>query len=743
MNTLEFAEGHRPMLVGLLALCVAPVVLAEAVYTRQPAGLILEWESAALNENLLANSVERLLVVLYNTKNLPLFEYTGATGRPVETILRENRLFLGAHFPVGVDSVLCDLNPTVCSRAREPAPREKLKDFGAHVGGYVPTRGRWTNSEKTESLVLPKLVFEKYTTLESVPVGSNQSIDALARRYDADCSRWRLSCEDLIKRLNPHLVYRELQLKGSLTAAVPVTGLRAQLSLVSAEASSVASAVSAIDQLRAEPHTSVQVPSGLQFAPRWTEQVQGIVVLDAGVKALRSNISSVGKARANSADVETRFAEQRPLFSLIKHPYSKKDVLAAELTRPIAVAVFDTWLDKDHCYLPDQIHVFSQPNQRPPPVSAAQCGDEATAPDFIKDHGTHVVGLIAASRNAKGLIGLNPFAKLIFRQIERGQMAVPNYRRAVARDLSEISILHDARVFNLSWDYKNQVGDADEIAKMMLVGLGYTSLIVTAAGNSRTNFDEHVCDQRPACLSEGKNVITVVGLNRDEGHPTLWTTADQSEGSNSSQRFHIAAIADQVLSTASGNFVGRMSGTSQAAPQVTAAASLIYSVYDSKFRTIVPELLPSRVKNRLIYTSDIFPSLLPHVFGGRLNVDRAVNVGNEILVVKDDNGGRRELVGRVTRFGNEPAFQHIRCRSSVGLETDVLKTDLRRMYFDEGTNRYITYRNQIKDDRHSPLLRDTDCALLTRSHKGEFETLEGETVSFEFRQVRDYVSAMF
>ena len=206
----------------------------------------------------------------------------------------------------------------------------------------------------------------------------------------------------------------------------------------------------------------------------------------------------------------------------------------------------------------------------------------------------------------------------------------------------------------------------------------------------------------------------------------------------------MAAVAAGVLSTTYSNHTGRMSGTSQAAPQVAAAASLIYSRFRSQFTVEQPELMPIRVKNRLIYTSDIFNNLLTKVQGGRLNVGRALDMARDYLVIKTPDGELADHHGIITGFGdfpNGPPF--IKCRRNNGTVTDIRKDDLRRMFFDEPRRKYVVFFNPA-GNRDGPLERISDCRLLTRTHVGMIESDEtGTEISFQFRDIRDYISPMF
>src|SRR5690606_735232 len=137
-------------------------------------------------------------------------------------------------------------------------------------------------------------------------------------------------------------------------------------------------------------------------------------------------------------------------------------------------------------------------------------------------------------------------------------------------------------------------------------------LIVAAAGNENRNLENEAnCRITPACFYNLPNVVTVVGIDRSPDAPRIWKK-NSAQGSNHSRKFAIAAVADHVWSTARGNKLGMTSGTSIAAPQVTAAASLVISAAEHLLASQIGELgarLPPKVvKGRLIYTADVFPT---------------------------------------------------------------------------------------------------------------------------------------
>lgn len=65
------------------------------------------------------------------------------------------------------------------------------------------------------------------------------------------------------------------------------------------------------------------------------------------------------------------------------------------------------------------------------------------------------------------------------------------------------------------------------------------------------------------------------------------------------------------------------------------------------------------------------------------------------------------------------------------------------MFYDEQRRKYVILLNSRQGNRDSPLERIHDCELDTRSNSAVMLPDDGDEVSFQFRQIRDYISAMF
>ena len=258
-----------------------------------------------------------------------------------------------------------------------------------------------------------------------------------------------------------------------------------------------------------------------------------------------------------------------------------------------AVAVLDTGVDVTHPALKDAVTVqacFSTANSTiynlsslcPGNLEVALVGNAAAGcPKEIPgcDHGTHVSGIIASrqsSYNGRAINGVAPRATIIAVQVftkindmETCRSAAPCIRSFTSDQLRA-----------LEWVYKRR-NDYKIAAVNMSLGAGYndapcddqtplTEIIerlrakgiatVIAAGND--GFYDGIA--MPACISQA---VAVAALRKDG-------TFDETY-SNMANFIRIAAPGTAVISSIPGGGFASKSGTSMAAPHVSAAFALL------------------------------------------------------------------------------------------------------------------------------------------------------------------------
>jgi hypothetical protein len=225
-----------------------------------------------------------------------------------------------------------------------------------------------------------------------------------------------------------------------------------------------------------------------------------------------------------------------------------------------------------------------------------------------EDHGTHVAGLIGARLNSPAP-GLVPSAQLFLVDATESNALYYSIDRAVSRDV---------HIFNFSFEELSNDQDLHD----GINGDWRSSLFVVAVDNYGTDLNTATTTPPLSWMEDLKSNMIGVGSSITAAGSQYvlgdWQTSKGLEvGSSYGKKYvHLIAPGHLIYSTIAGNAYGPQTGASQAAPQVTAAAALLFGGAD-----IVE---PSRIKARLIYTSDWYLQLRGKVWGGFLNVNSAV-----------------------------------------------------------------------------------------------------------------------
>lgn len=707
-------------------IAVTPLVAQEPTPTDT---LKVDWRSRAGNLNQQSADFGNLYVTLYNARSLLVRQVPYEGPSLIEDVLRAEHVFYGSYFPIGLDNVICDLNPSMCRRDLLPASTEQLAEVTGHVGGFQFSTSRWSVWDGQE-VTVPDYHFEPYSTLEETAVPDGWEAELFHADPNVNCTRWLRSCSDLVKVLNPPSLFAKAPRR---TAVLPVAGWQTTVALATDDRSTYAEL---LELTELEP-TAGFAKSSDAFAAEWSTSLTHKSTIDLTLESLDRNWVTIGRgsqkaytapdatAAADETD-EPAFADQVELLRLIAHPFADKPSLAPMYQQPVGILVLDEAFDPNHCDLPP---IDGQP------VTARPCDVRVAAPDPMADHAVHIVGLISAPRNGRGIVGLDPWARVSFARVNTLFASQTDFLLAMD---ALVTAAASAKVANLSWGADRAFGG--NTLGAAAAALNDRMLLVVAAGNEARRFHAKDCPVVPACLADRDNVITVVGLNRDAGQPALWQTNPRN-GSNSSRTFGIGAIAQDILSTVRDDSLGVMSGTSMAAPQVTAAAALIFSAAEYVFAGAIAEtggvLAPKVVKDRLLYTADIFPGLQDELSSGRLNTTRAINIVETQLLLRTEAGLPKPVGGRLIKV---PA-KDISCVLSNGEETFVPWASIRRLTFVPEVQRYLIFRQA--DGRHSPLEKVELCNLATRSPEGILVLPDDTELVFAMKNVLDYTSPLF
>jgi subtilisin family serine protease len=283
----------------------------------------------------------------------------------------------------------------------------------------------------------------------------------------------------------------------------------------------------------------------------------------------------------------------------------------------ILVGVVDTWVDASHPQLKNQFQV----NAGEIPENGIDDDNNGFVDDYygarffsdpappagektpVIEHGTHVSGIIAADPSQGAIKGIAYKAKIIQASFLNSYGSGSFSDAVKALDYVKN---RGVKVINASWGgigCSSIVGD--KMAELGAAGI----LMVVAAGNDHVDIGSVL--ESPSSFNLF-NQITVAANTPFDFLTTF---------SNFSTRLvHLTAPGEGIISTVPYGYdptgLASLSGTSMAAPFVTGAAALVWSVR--------PNATMVQVKAALLNSVDVF-SNYPLITQGRLNVKKAVD----------------------------------------------------------------------------------------------------------------------
>lgn len=599
------------------------------------------------------------------------YVYQGDTTRSLESIMRGERLVAGKYFPKEADLFVCRLNPSIC----------KMVTKGSE------SRAKWMNGP-ADKVLLPKLTFEPVIVHREYLKKAEQRLSSIVVDERGGCEQYDGACRKYVGNLN-RAPLEELEGRYEGSVLVPTLAYRTRITLTN---------------LPVAANSPASVPAANVVSE----------VLQKRPNMIRSLVPEVNfRMQGDGMDASSEGSRQK-IFELISHPFAHKaDIPSGH----ILIGVFDTWLDATHCDIASSITSYIDPGEKPPGVENGKpCGTRGNSSEPF-DHGTHVVGLLAGSMNSKSGPGMSPNARIYFVRINPQAMKSDDsvYLNHVAERLNAIYKNDRPEVVNLSFQYPFPPGRNDTF--LSAIAHNRHTLFVAAAGNyDQELLSGGLCAVRPACAGTA-NLITVASLDLSLDKPVL-------DSSNYGSAVHIAAPGKNVMSSISGGRMGTMSGTSQAAPLVAGAASLLLLQN--------PKLYPEQVKNRLIYTSDLFPSLYGRVLGGRLNVSRALAFESAQLSLVSG----QSLQGQVVNLTSSVALFDTKTRTKL----NPLWSQIRRLKYEKQANSYTMFWKPGNDEplkRSFVVPQNSKQKLLLSS-----EQTPPEITSYTLGQIDDYVAAI-
>jgi subtilisin family serine protease len=339
-----------------------------------------------------------------------------------------------------------------------------------------------------------------------------------------------------------------------------------------------------------------------------------------------------------------------------------------------------------------------------------------------------VGAVLAAGDGDHGPLGVNPSAKLVACAAFKEDFKDEPTKNA--DHITDLVMQYGPSVINMSFRYdrpdEGEDGGGQDPIETLIRSLPNT-LFVAAAGNENQR-EDGTCDIRPACFAF-PNMLSVVALDLGMDDPELLKKAGKA--SNYGANLHVGAPGLGVMSALQGNKFGCASGTSQATPLVAGAASLLFARE--------PCLQPVDVKQRLIYTGDLFDGLQDKVFGGRLNIARALDYATDVV----DLDGGRTLRGSLVRPENATVYYDPVVRPRKPRDAFELYRVL-RLQRSAASNLYTAYL-EPSDARTDgvperlvgiKVLRQSQAPLKFQPEGG------GEAVEFDVTEIRDLVSRL-
>jgi subtilisin family serine protease len=695
------------------------------------------------NHNLqeLGQELSRIYLTLYNSKRLSV-KPIETSDRVIEVILRKEGLFYGKSLPTEIDSMVCDLNSDICSRERTEATAEQRQSLTSNVSGFLPSEAKWRFELPINELWVPDVVLTKDVVWLPYDMTPSKRLAQVVVDELGGCQEFDEACQKLIVFYNPSMGRSKVfdtSFKGRLV--LPVLAVKVSTNV--ADVSEVKKPDSPEPRLKSNSLElqKVETPIGRDSYKVITNDVISKQVSvpsvpppppDQVLKQLQRNILpgisiKIFDAQAGAAVFPVDVQQSRlELNQLLSWPAQLSQLPYPPIFQGgVGVGVLDSRVDDQHCGLDYNKVTVSNRSPEPNLGLRANCNLKVAGTEDV-DHGTHVVGIIGSfypqAAAPRLPIGLDPYAQIATMEID----FVNPSSDQIASDMKRMVQERLLKVVNMSFGYLMTAQNPDlqltDALESPIAALSNATLFVAAAGNAGIN-KSYLCDIRPACF-DLPNVIAVAALDRNASEPSF-LDSNQRSHSNFGNRIHVAAIGLSVFSTLANGRLGYLSGTSQAAPQVTAIAALMFAKYAG--------MTPIEVKNRLIYCSDMMQSLEDKLFsGGRINADCAL----------DGDAGRLTLkVGGVQQKGKLDLRAILNLTDAENSDVNIPVQTLRALDYNAWNDSYTVFYN-AKNNRDSTLLRLSGLTFKDPNKLIAFTPATGHVASINVGQISQFVSSI-
>ena len=204
-------------------------------------------------------------------------------------------------------------------------------------------------------------------------------------------------------------------------------------------------------------------------------------------------------------------------------------------------------------------------------ASGAQAGD----PMDDNGHGTHVAGIIAMSSNGQGGVGLAWGSKIM--AIKAGQSTGTFTSQDIAKAI-EYAYMKGADVINMSFGGTEK----SYLVEQALEKAFSSCVLVASAGNDALPTTDAPAEfpRKEDIYPAGYSYVLGVMATGKDGKLASFSNWDYK--SNANCEYELTAPGVDIFSTLPGNRYATWSGTSMAAPCVSAAAAIVRSCYPDK-----------------------------------------------------------------------------------------------------------------------------------------------------------------
>lgn len=574
------------------------------------------WTKRTINSAQAQEAQEDLILTLYNTGRLSFRKVPMGDASTLEQVMRDNGAWVGP-MTEQVATLLCKLNINRCDLA--PSNSNAGKDVPS-VGGIFAKPVKWT-VQHTDIVTIPDVRIVQISRPE--PASEDAKIEALGFSIDRVCLSENLCFDDYVTDADIPLG----RWRGIVVAADESSKVGFPLKLVPHLTATVS-----VPEDPLPDYQSIQASSKEKHEFKDTKfQRMNERLFDDLVAPLELQLESTDVAGpfVNFGREPLATHQEVVLNSFCNIAvHGKCPEFAMDAMAPVVIGVIDKRPDI-HCDFGGNISMLELDSSVGAVETAATtevCETFVRKSTLVqrKHHGTHVLGMLAAKHNDQGVGGLLgdvpnlSYLVIPFEEDDLQTDARLNLR--LADSLRRAITKQGVRLFNFSSTYRlKNDGGRDEIRELIKQWKKRV-LFVAAAGKHGENAEEGICPARPACFARSMpNVIAVVGLEDELDDVQLLKHVNNDKvnflTNYGASTFGLGAPARNIVSTVGKGGFGPMTGTSQAAPQVTAAAALLMQL---------TSLSPAEVRERLIYSSRLSTSAVSLVQGGALDASAAL-----------------------------------------------------------------------------------------------------------------------